>query len=166
VLDDGRVLPESNAILCHLAEGTEYLPVFGYERSIVLAWLFFEQYGHEPYVATPRFLVVCAHTSRGRVRFRPGGVSADQLLARSRPRVARVHPHAATRRVDADRLTSREMTRDLPPVVLVFAGSERLLLAVHPHWSVSLAGALLPLCCAHDLLPKRSVAAGAGLQRV
>jgi len=57
ILDDGRMLPESNAILCHLAEGTPYLPATGYDRSRVLSWLFFEQYSHEPYVATPRFLL-------------------------------------------------------------------------------------------------------------
>lgn len=57
VLDDGRILAESNAILCHLAEGTPFLPAVGYDRSRVLSWLFFEQYSHEPYVATPRFLL-------------------------------------------------------------------------------------------------------------
>jgi len=57
VLDDGHILPESNAILCHLAEGTPFLPAPGYDRSRVLSWLFFEQYSHEPYVATPRFLL-------------------------------------------------------------------------------------------------------------
>jgi glutathione S-transferase len=57
VLDDGSVLPESNAILCHLAEGSSWLPPVGYARSLVLSWLFFEQYSHEPYVATPRFIL-------------------------------------------------------------------------------------------------------------
>jgi glutathione S-transferase len=57
VLEDGTTLPESNAILCHLAEGTVWLPPVGTARSRVLAWLFFEQYSHEPYVATPRFLL-------------------------------------------------------------------------------------------------------------
>jgi glutathione S-transferase len=57
VLEDGSVLPESNAILCHLAEGRTWLPPAGYQRSVVLSWLFFEQYSHEPYVATPRFLL-------------------------------------------------------------------------------------------------------------
>ncbi len=57
ILDDGRILPESNAILCHLAEGTPFLPTAGYDRSRVLSWLFFEQYSHEPYVATPRFIL-------------------------------------------------------------------------------------------------------------
>jgi glutathione S-transferase len=57
VLEDDSVLPESNAILCHLAEGSAWLPAAGYARSRVLSWLFFEQYSHEPYVATPRFLL-------------------------------------------------------------------------------------------------------------
>ena len=55
VLDDGRPLAESNAILFHFAEGTEYLPDDRYERSQVLQWLFFEQYSHEPYIAVARF---------------------------------------------------------------------------------------------------------------
>lgn len=55
VLDDGRPLAESNAILCYFAEGTPYLPEDRYERAQVLQWLFFEQYSHEPYVAVARF---------------------------------------------------------------------------------------------------------------
>ena len=41
-LDDGRVLSESLAILCYLAEGTPYLPADAYERAKVLQWLSFE----------------------------------------------------------------------------------------------------------------------------
>jgi glutathione S-transferase len=55
ILDDGRPLAESNAILCYLAEGTEYLPEDRYERAQVLQWLMFEQYSHEPYIAVARF---------------------------------------------------------------------------------------------------------------
>lgn len=55
VLDDGRPLAESNAILCYFAEGSEYLPDDNYERAQVLQWMFFEQYKHEPGVAVPRF---------------------------------------------------------------------------------------------------------------
>ncbi len=55
VLDDGRPLAESNAILCFVAEGSEYLPEDGYERAQVLQWMFFEQYSHEPNVAVLRF---------------------------------------------------------------------------------------------------------------
>lgn len=54
-LDDGRCLPESNAILAYLAEDTEYLPKDRFERGEVLSWLFFEQYSHEPYVAVLKF---------------------------------------------------------------------------------------------------------------
>jgi glutathione S-transferase len=43
VLDDGRTLAESNAILCYFAEGTEYLPEDRYERAQTLQWLFFER---------------------------------------------------------------------------------------------------------------------------
>jgi glutathione S-transferase len=57
VLDDGRSLAESNAILFYFAEGTPYLPEDRYERAQVLQWLFFEQYSHEPYIAVVRFLV-------------------------------------------------------------------------------------------------------------
>ena len=55
-LDDGRTLAESNAILCWLADGTEYLPADNWERAQALAWMFFEQYSHEPYIAVARFI--------------------------------------------------------------------------------------------------------------
>jgi glutathione S-transferase len=55
VLEDGRPLAESNAILWYFADGTEYLPEDSYERAQVLQWMFFEQYKHEPGVAVPRF---------------------------------------------------------------------------------------------------------------
>jgi glutathione S-transferase len=57
VLDDGRPLGESGAILAYLADGTPYLPDDRYERAQVLQWMFFEQYSHEPYVAVVRFWV-------------------------------------------------------------------------------------------------------------
>jgi len=55
VLDDGRALAESGAILFHFAEGTEYLPADAFERAQVLQWMFFEQYSHEPNIAVLRF---------------------------------------------------------------------------------------------------------------
>ena len=57
ILDDGRPLAESDAILVYFAEGTPYLPEDSYERAQVLQWLFFEQYSHEPYIAVVRFWV-------------------------------------------------------------------------------------------------------------
>lgn len=56
-LDDGTCLAESNAILWYLADDTPYLPAGRLERAQVLQWMFFEQYSHEPYVATPRFIL-------------------------------------------------------------------------------------------------------------
>jgi glutathione S-transferase len=55
VLEDGRALAESGAILWYLAEGSEYLPSDGFERAQVLQWMFFEQYDLEPNVAVVRF---------------------------------------------------------------------------------------------------------------
>ena len=52
---DGRCLAESNAILFHLAEGTPLLPSDAFERALVLQWMCFEQYSHEPNIATVRF---------------------------------------------------------------------------------------------------------------
>ena len=55
-LDDGRILVESNAILCYLADGTGFLPADAWQRAQALGWMFFEQYSHEPYVAVARFI--------------------------------------------------------------------------------------------------------------
>lgn len=57
VLDDGRPLAQSNAILIHLAEGSDLIPADAYDRARMLEWLFWEQYSHEPYVAVARFQV-------------------------------------------------------------------------------------------------------------
>lgn len=56
VFEDGRVLSESNAILFHFAENTDYLPSDPFARAQVMQWLFWEQYSHEPNIATSRFL--------------------------------------------------------------------------------------------------------------
>ena len=55
-LEDGRRLSESNAILWHLAEGSAYLPSDPWQQAQVLQWMFWEQYSHEPYIATARFI--------------------------------------------------------------------------------------------------------------
>ncbi len=58
VLDDeGFVLAESNAILAYLARGTEFLPDARRSWALIFQWMFFEQYSHEPYIATSRFLL-------------------------------------------------------------------------------------------------------------
>ena len=67
VLDDGRPLGESNAILWYLGDGTEYVPEDAYERAQTLQWMFFEQYSHEPYIAVARFWIAYSETP-GEVR--------------------------------------------------------------------------------------------------
>jgi glutathione S-transferase len=62
VLDDGRSLAESNAIMFHFAERTPYLPEDRFERAQVLQWQFFEQYSHEPYIAVTRFWAIAGIT--------------------------------------------------------------------------------------------------------
>jgi glutathione S-transferase len=62
VLDDGRPLAESNAILWYFGEGTRYLPDDPYERAQVLQWQFFEQYSHEPNIAVARFWLAYSGT--------------------------------------------------------------------------------------------------------
>jgi glutathione S-transferase len=60
VLDDGRTLAESGAILWYFGEGTRFVPEDPFERAQVLQWMFFEQYDHEPNVAVARFWVAIA----------------------------------------------------------------------------------------------------------
>lgn len=55
ILEDGRALAQSNAIMVHLAEGSELIPTDAYDRARMFEWLFWEQYSHEPYVAVARF---------------------------------------------------------------------------------------------------------------
>ena len=57
VLPDGRALTESNAILFYLAQGTDLLPGDPYLQAQAMQWCFFEQYSHEPYIATSRFIM-------------------------------------------------------------------------------------------------------------
>jgi glutathione S-transferase len=74
VLDDGRALGESNAILWYFGEGTPYVPQDRYERAQVLQWQFFEQYDHEPNIAVARFWL----------HYRAGGVDPAALAERQK----------------------------------------------------------------------------------
>ncbi len=62
VLDDGRPLAESNAILWYFGDGTPYVPDDAYERAQMLQWQFFEQYSHEPNIAVARFWLAYSGT--------------------------------------------------------------------------------------------------------
>jgi len=57
VLDDGRALAQSNAIIRYLARGSALIPTDAYDAAKMDEWLFWEQYSHEPYVAVCRFQV-------------------------------------------------------------------------------------------------------------
>jgi glutathione S-transferase len=50
-----RFLPESSAACWYLAEGSSLIPEDRFDRADMLRWMFFEQYNHEPNVATLRF---------------------------------------------------------------------------------------------------------------
>jgi glutathione S-transferase len=56
-LEDGRTLPESNAILFYLADGTPFFPSERFLRAQAMQWMCFEQYSHEPNVATSRYWI-------------------------------------------------------------------------------------------------------------
>ena len=72
ILDDGRPLGESNAILWYFGNKTRYVPEDRYERAQVLQWQFFEQYDHEPNVAVARFWL----------HYRGGEVDREALAAK------------------------------------------------------------------------------------
>ncbi len=56
-VEPGKYLAESNAILVYLSEGTEFLPYDRFLKAQVLQWLCFEQYSHEPFIATSRYWI-------------------------------------------------------------------------------------------------------------
>jgi len=55
VLDDGRALAQSNAIIRYVARGSDLIPADPFAAARMDEWLFWEQYSHEPYVAVCRF---------------------------------------------------------------------------------------------------------------
>ena len=61
LLDDGRSIAQSNAIILYLAEGSRLIPGDAFARAKMMEWLFWEQYSHEPYIAVARFQVVYQH---------------------------------------------------------------------------------------------------------
>ena len=58
--EDGRLLPESDAIIWYLSDGTHLQPTDNWSRAQALSWMFFEQYSHEPYIAVARFWLAYA----------------------------------------------------------------------------------------------------------
>jgi len=82
--DDGRVLAESNAILCHLAEGTPLLSGDRWERAQILQWMNFEQYRIEPNIGSPRFWITMLKAGEERraeiATKRKAGTAALEIL--------------------------------------------------------------------------------------
>jgi glutathione S-transferase len=95
-LEDGRCLAESNAILVFLADGTPFLPSERWARAQVFQWMFFEQYSHEPNIATSRFWLrhtdFDSHRRRRYAEKLKDGVEALKVMER----------HLATRRFFVD----------------------------------------------------------------
>ena len=90
-LDDGTCLAESNAILWYLAEDSRFVPTDRLGRAQVLQWMFFEQYSHEPYVATPRYIL------RHLPADSPRRAELPARLERGREALAVMERHLSTR---------------------------------------------------------------------
>ena len=82
VLVDGRTLAQSNAIILHLAEGSDLIPADAYQRAKMLEWMFWEQYSHEPYIAVARFQV--------KYLGKPVGELEPRLVERGKAALARM----------------------------------------------------------------------------
>jgi len=95
-LDDGTCLAESNAILWYLAEGSPFLPGALLARAQVLQWMFFEQYSHEPYVATPRYII--RHLGRDH----PRAAELPDRIAKGHQALGVMQTHLASQRFFVD----------------------------------------------------------------
>ena len=82
VLEDGRILAQSNAIILHLAEGSDLIPADSYARARMFEWMFWEQYSHEPYIAVARRMRLLDGLSASEVD--------PKLMARGNAALARI----------------------------------------------------------------------------
>lgn len=99
LLEDGRILAESNAILWYLGEGTRLVPEDAVARAQMLGWMFWEQYNHEPVIAVRQALLNYPHRA------------ADATPARMAELLARGHDLLAvmeTRLAAADWLVGQD----------------------------------------------------------
>ena len=111
VLEDGTPLPESNAILCFLAEGTDWLPADPVTRARVLGWMFWEQnqhegtiavrgalrtYAHRAHLATPERMVALLDQGHAHLERMEGRLAGRDWLAGDRPTVADIALYAYT----------------------------------------------------------------------
>lgn len=83
-IDERTALPESDAIIWYLAESTRLVPTDKLARARVLQWMFFEQYSHEPYIATVRYWVHIVRDADGFARQieerTPGGYAGLDVM--------------------------------------------------------------------------------------
>ena len=82
LLDDGRAIAQSNAIMLHLARGTHLIPADPFEQAKMFEWLFWEQYSHEPYIAVARFQL--------RYQGKPASTLEPRLVERGKSALARL----------------------------------------------------------------------------
>jgi len=103
-LDDGTHLFESNAILCYLAEATPYLPEGRLARAQALQWMFWEQYSHEPNVATVRHWVTprTSPSTRTRTSRRKAGSTSPRSRACAPGSIASAIAPASLRSLSVD----------------------------------------------------------------
>jgi glutathione S-transferase len=94
--EPGRYLPESDAILYYLAEGTRFWPAERLARAQVLQWMFFEQYSHEPCIAVARFIRKFLPADTPRLAEMP------RLIERGDQALAVMEQHLAVRRFFVD----------------------------------------------------------------
>ena len=90
--DDGKLLFESNAIISYFAENTQFYPQSRFERAQVLQWLFFEQYSHEPYIASVRYLIYVAPDTKD-----PRRAILDMMIRRGYAALDVMENHLRTR---------------------------------------------------------------------
>jgi glutathione S-transferase len=124
-LENGTYLAESNAILWYLGESTRFVPSDPLGRAQVLQWMFFEQYSHEPYVATPRFIEKHLPADS------PRRSELSKRLEQGRAALAVMETHLATRQyLVAERYTIADMALYAYTHVAEEAGLE---LKPYPH---------------------------------
>jgi len=134
VLPDGRILPESGAILHFLGEGTPLLPNERFARAEVLRWMFFEQHSHDPFIGQARFWL---HLIKGGRELKQNlleewedrGYEALRIMdahLASRPFFAGDHPSLADIALYANTHVAPEGGFDLGPFQAVRMWLERL----------------------------------------
>lgn len=134
-LADGTRLPESNAILCYLGEGTGWLPSDPVTRAQVLAWLFWEQNQHEgviavraalltyenrKHLATPERLAELLERGQVLLGQMDGHLEGQDWLVGDRPSIADISLYAYTHTAES------KGGFDLSPFVHVRAWLERV----------------------------------------